>query len=97
VKLGRKEFDVDSEEINASYCGVSDADCVAFAARMKTGEISRVKRLTLVRFIVFHIRVCLFIGVREGQHEFCRPSTKSATRERRILLPLCNRTAACNR
>ena len=50
VKLGRKEFDVDSEEINASYCGVSDADCVAFAARMRTGEISRVKKLCLVSF-----------------------------------------------
>jgi hypothetical protein len=50
VKLGRKEFDVDSEEIDASCCGVSDEDCVAFAARMKTGEISRVKILNLVRF-----------------------------------------------
>ena len=90
VKLGRYEFDVDSDEINASFCGVSDADCVAFAARMKTGEISRVKRLYLVRteFIVL-------IAVREGQHEFCRATTKSATRERMLLLPLCNRTAAC--
>ena len=50
VKLGRKEFDVDSEEINASGCGVSAADCVAFAARMRTGEISRVKKLDLVSF-----------------------------------------------
>ena len=50
VKLGRKKFDVDSEEINASGCGVSDADCVAFAARMRTGEISRVKILNLVSF-----------------------------------------------
>ena len=53
VKLGRKEFDVDSEEINASYCGVSVADCVAFAARMKTGEISRVKKLLLVSFFLW--------------------------------------------
>jgi hypothetical protein len=43
VKLGRREFDVDSEEIDASYCGVSDADCVAFAARMTTGEIVSLK------------------------------------------------------
>ena len=50
VKLGSKEFDVDSEEIDASGCGVSDADCVAFAARMTTGEISRVKELLLVSF-----------------------------------------------
>ncbi len=56
VKLGSWEFDVDSEEINASRCGVSDADCVAFAARMTTGEIIRVKRLYLVRFIVFYRR-----------------------------------------
>ncbi len=52
VKLGRvAEFDVNSEKINAMDCGVSDADCVAFAARMKTGEISRVKTLLLVRFV----------------------------------------------
>jgi hypothetical protein len=52
VKLGRKEFNVDSEEIDAQYCRVSAADCVAFSARMRTGEISRVKTLNLVRFIV---------------------------------------------
>ncbi len=58
VKLGCEEFDVDSEHINAgdrlnaNFYGVSDADCAAFAARMKTGEISRVKTLNLVRFIV---------------------------------------------
>ncbi len=68
VKLGCKEFDVDSEEIDARFCGVSDADCLAFAARMKTGELSRVKKLNLVRFI-------FFIGVREGQHEFCSMAT----------------------
>ena len=89
VKLGRRDFDVDEGEINASRCGVSAADCVAFAARMRTGEISRVKTLNLVRFIVF-------IAVREGQHGFCRAATESASRERRPLLPLCNRTAACS-
>ncbi len=47
-KLGRSEFDVDSKEINASRCGVSDADWVAFA---KSINISRVNRLYLVRFI----------------------------------------------
>ncbi len=49
VKLGRKEFDVDSEEIHADSCGVEDADCVALAARMKSGEMRRLKRLYLVR------------------------------------------------
>ncbi len=51
VKLGRKEFDVDSEEIDASWCGVTDADCAALAARMKSGEIRRVEKLQLVRFV----------------------------------------------
>ena len=90
VKLGKKELNVDSEEIAANSCQVTDADCVAFAARMKTGEISRVKRLYLVR-----TKFIVLIAVREGQHEFCRATTKSATRERMLLLPLCNRTAAC--
>ena len=49
VKLGRKEFDVDSEEINAVHLGVTAADCVALAARMKSGEIRRLKKLWLVR------------------------------------------------
>ena len=54
VKLGRYEFDVDREEIGANGCGVSDANCAAFAARMKTGEISRVKALHLVScFVLF--------------------------------------------
>jgi hypothetical protein len=52
VKLGSKEFDVDSEEIDSSRCGNSDADFVAFAARMTMGEISRVKILLLVSFFV---------------------------------------------
>ena len=53
VKLGCSEFDVNSEEIDASRCGVSEADCVAFAARMTTGEISRLRTLNLVSFILW--------------------------------------------
>ena len=54
VKLGSKEFDVDSEKIDARDCGVSVADCAEFARRMKTGEISRVKTLNLVScFVLF--------------------------------------------
>ena len=49
MKLGRMEFDVDSEEIDAIDCGVTDADCVALAARMKSGEMRRLKILDLVR------------------------------------------------
>jgi hypothetical protein len=102
VTLGNYEFDVGSEEISAISCGVTDADCVAFAARMITGEISRVKRLFLVRFIVFHMLNSRLLfhradGVREGQREFCRAATKSATRQRRRSLPLCSRTAAYRR
>ena len=51
VKLGTKEFDVGSEVIDASNCGVSDVDCAELAARMKTREISRVKTLYLVRCV----------------------------------------------
>jgi hypothetical protein len=51
VKLGTKEFDVGSEVIDARNCGVSAADCIELAARMKTGEISRLKRLYLVRCV----------------------------------------------
>ena len=54
VKLGSNEFDVDSEEIFAGCCDVTDVDCVALAARMKSGEMRRLKRLHLVRlFSVF--------------------------------------------
>ena len=63
VKLGSKEFDVDCEEINASYCGVSAADCIALAARMKTGEISRVKILKLVRFFSVLFLFCFLAAL----------------------------------
>ena len=64
VKLGSREFRVDSEEIFAQSCGVSAADCTAFAARMKTGEISRVKKLRLVRFILFFLLLNLLFFFR---------------------------------
>ena len=58
VKLGSKEFDVDSEDIVADGWGVTVADCVALAARMKSGEMRGLKRLHLVRlFSVFFIFV----------------------------------------
>ena len=58
VKLGSKEFDVDSEEIYALGCDVTDADCVALAARMKSGEMRRLKKLHLVRLfsVLFKFR-----------------------------------------
>ncbi len=52
VKLGSREFyNVDREEIDARACGVTDADCATLAARMKSGEIRRLKILVLVRFL----------------------------------------------
>jgi hypothetical protein len=51
VKLGSREFDIDSELIYAHNCEVTDADCAALAARLKSGEIRRVKKLWLVRFL----------------------------------------------
>jgi hypothetical protein len=62
VKLGSKEFDVDSMIINAMNCGVSDTDCAAFAARITTGEISRVKVLNLVSFVVFSAGMPFFFA-----------------------------------
>ena len=52
-----KEFDVDSEEINANDCGATALDYAAFAARMKSGEIRRLKTLLLVSFF-FQFRLC---------------------------------------
>ena len=58
VKLGRKEFDVDSEEVHAFDCGATDADCVALAARIKSGEMRRLKRLYLVRLFSVIFQFC---------------------------------------
>ena len=60
VKLGRKEFDVYSEKIDADRCGVPAADLALFAARVKTGEISRVKKLYLVIFFPVLFLLCIF-------------------------------------
>ena len=58
VKLGRNEFDVDSEEITADRCDVTVADCVALAARMKSGEMRRLKKLSLVRLFSVFFKFC---------------------------------------
>lgn len=50
VKLGRKEFHVDCEEIDAGSCGISAADCAALGACMRSGGFNRVKIMILVRF-----------------------------------------------
>jgi hypothetical protein len=58
VKLGRKEFDVDSEDMDVFNYDVTVADCVALSARMKSGEMRRLKRLYLVRLfsVLFKFR-----------------------------------------
>jgi hypothetical protein len=58
VKLGIWKFDVDCECIDVRDDVVTDAECVALAARMKSGEMRRLKELILVSlfsvvFVVF--------------------------------------------
>ncbi len=50
IKLGIKEFDVDSDVILASGCRVSYAECVALGARISDGEFRYLRGLRLVRF-----------------------------------------------
>ncbi len=57
IKLGIKEFDVDSDVILASGCKVSDAECAALGARMSDGEFNCLRKLMLVRF--FCICCCI--------------------------------------
>ncbi len=58
VKLGSMKFDVNSEEIFANNCDVTVADFLALAARMKSGEMRRLKKLILVRLfsVLFQFR-----------------------------------------
>ena len=63
VKLGSSEFDVDSEEIYANFCGVTVADCVALAAAMKSGKIRRLKKLYLVRLFPVLFVFCFISSI----------------------------------
>ena len=56
--MGREEFEVDSEEIYAVNCGVTVADCVALAMRIKSGEMRRLKKLDLVRLFSAFFQFC---------------------------------------
>jgi hypothetical protein len=49
VKLGSWRFHVDSESFCVNNADITVADFVALAARMKSGEIRRVKKLCFVR------------------------------------------------
>ena len=63
VKLGSREFDVDSEDMVAQYCGVTVADCVALAAAMKSGKIRRLKKLNLVRLFPVLFVFCFMSSI----------------------------------
>ena len=87
AKLGSRTFDVNSEEINAGGRGVTAADCAALAARMKTGEISRVKKLDLVRFISVLFLLCFIFCALLNRSFFAgaqqhRPRRRSLHRRR---------------
>ena len=56
IKLGSIFFSIDSEQIDASGCGVTDAECVALGARRELGEFKRLKILKLV--ILFVLCIC---------------------------------------
>jgi hypothetical protein len=79
VKLSGREFDVDSEDISASCCGVTDADCVALAARIKAGEMRRLKNLDLVRLFSVLLN---FPHPHLSSALFHRPAITSATTAR---------------
>jgi hypothetical protein len=53
VLLGRKEFDADSEEIDAGCCGVSSADLDVFGNRIVSGDFKNLKSLNLVGYYFY--------------------------------------------
>jgi hypothetical protein len=107
VKLGRKEFDVDCEEFDARSCGVTDADCVALAASMKSGKMRRLKSLYLVRmccsWIVLHVFFRLISVLVNFSHLdlssafFHSATITSALTARALLQTRCVPTAVCGR
>jgi hypothetical protein len=68
--LGTKSFSgcADSEEIDASTdFQVTDADCVAFCARLSAGDFKRLRVLKLVSVFLFVVLVfvlCVFVVAR---------------------------------
>ena len=52
-KLGWKEFDANCEVVDAALCGVTDAECAAFGARIKRGEFKALTEIDLVRLFSF--------------------------------------------
>ena len=83
VKLGKKEFLVDCDVIDAHACEVSAADCAALCARMRSGEINRVTELFLVRFFfdLFLLHFCVGFNVptfaAQGHNQICDDGAKA--------------------
>ncbi len=90
----RREFDVDEdcEGIYANNRYVTDADCAALAARMKSRELPRLKELHLVRLfsVLFN-----FPHVDLSSALFHRAAIALATTARGPLQTRCAQTAAC--
>ena len=58
--LGSREFDANCEVVDAFGCGVTDAECAAFGARMKGGELEALSETHLVRlFSINLVSLCL--------------------------------------
>ena len=96
VKLGGVGFDVDSQVINASCCGVTDADCVALAACIKAGEMRRLKNLDLVRLFSVLFSVLLDIPhLHLSSALFHRAAMTSAPSALAPLQTRCAPTAGC--
>ncbi len=98
VKLGSDEFDVDSELIDAHLSGVTEADCAALAAHMKSGEMRRLKKLSLVRlFSVLYSVLVNFPHLHLSSALFHRATTTSATTARAPSPTRFAPTAVCRR
>jgi hypothetical protein len=96
VKLGRKEYYADSEEIWAVDSGVTVADCVALAARIKSGEIRRLKKLFLVRLFLVLCVLFYFICIHLSSALFLSKAIKSALTAHALLQISCAVTAVCS-
>ena len=66
-KLGSQEFDANCEVVDAYRCGVTDAECAAFGARIKSGEFKALTKIDLVRLFSF-ILVPRCLGAESLQH-----------------------------
>ena len=88
VNFFSKEFDVDSEEMNANNCGAAASDYAAFAARMKSGEIRRLKTLLLVSLFSMSF-VCHYVSkiFTSDPHHFTAPQRLPLTQNRRRRCP----------